>query len=217
MSSRGFHYGVADLLVNETSCSVFNSFCLCTIICARFHYCASNHLYLILNRSGSVCASLSLGCSTTPQSYRVPMNDISRGDVFNNFSLKSRRVVAGFLLISTTLVIYIRRRKVNLIDIYGGHFVLFGSHIVHSFLLCKYCNFKAASANKIKLTPLGVIDVQLLRDSEPIRLLETPKTLSEYKSIGHIFQLCSCSISPAPGSEVKSSANPISAGCEIRH
>lgn len=84
MSSSGFHYGGADLLVNETS-SVFNSFCLCTIICARFHYCASNHLYLILNRSGSVCASLSLGCSTTPQSYRVPMNDISRGDVFNNF------------------------------------------------------------------------------------------------------------------------------------
>ena len=138
MSSRGFHYGVADLLVNETSCSIFNSFCLSTIICARFHYCASNHLYLILNRSGSVCASLSLGCSTTPQSYRVPMNDISRGDVFNNFSLKSRRIVAEFLLISTTLVIYIRRRKVNLIDVYGGHFVLLGSHIIHSFSLLPF-------------------------------------------------------------------------------
>ena len=145
VSSRGFHYGVADLLVNETSCSVLNSFCLCTIICERFHYCASNHLYLILNRSGSVCASLSLGCSTTPQSYRVPMNDISRGDVFNNFSLKSRWI--GFLLISTTLVIYIRRRKVNLIDVYGGHFLFCLDRTLftpfHSFLLCQYCNFKA--------------------------------------------------------------------------
>ena len=126
--------------------------------------------------------------------------------------------MAGFLLISTTLVINIRRRKVNLIDVYGGHFVLFGSHSIHSFFYANIVISKlSASTIKIRLTPLEVIDVQLLRDSEPIRLLETPKTLSEYNSVGHIFQLCSCSISPPPGSEVKSSANRISTGCEIRH
>ena len=153
------------------------------------------------------------------------MSDISRGDISNNFFLKSRWIVAEFLLISITLVIDIcRRRKVDVINIPKGEFtaaILFClNHTFtpfHFLFFCQYCNFKAASANKLKLTPpLGVIDVQLLQDSEPIRLLETPKTLSEYKLIGHIFQLCSCSISPVPGGEVKS-ANRISAGWAIRH
>ena len=79
VSIRGFHYGVADMLVNETSCcSVIRSFCLFTIICAVICFCAS------------MC--------------------------FDHTSF----------------------------------------------------------------TPLGVNDVQLLRDSEPIRLLETPKTLRGY-------------------------------------